>query len=417
MSLYFDILYNISNLNINIFSYENNYIKDIDICVQASFKYYFDNRNFYKNKYDFLNKNYIENPFMKKMDKNDLFLTFFSKINKTYITLNKLLYNYKYKKSKIVVDTDLCLNKIQIDSKNTISILQENKKYLFRLEELVSIIHTALTNAPGLFCEPLLIKNPYNNIPFNKSTLYNIYFSILFKTNIHSDLFFKFFKLNFDLSRFFYEYEYLLKEYAIENFIKNSTVNSLWIHVMDMIEDYNFENIKNGCSNRIKIDTLFPKKNLVKIMMPYLKLYMISVYSLINIKKIEAKRILYKKLKRFNTYNTLFGKKKVKYINGDNNEMILSYDFNDNHIKFEDVSTEVFLNSHMNNDIYENNHDHLQNEVIGNEFLGNTIILNFIQSTIDSQNTSIYDEETEGDTNTNTNTINEIITNQDNSLN
>ena len=200
MSLYFEILYNVLKLNINFFSFRYNYEKDINICVQSAFKYYFDKRDFYRSKYEFLNKNYINNAFMRKMDKEKTFLSLFSKINRIYNALNKFTYMYKYKKSKLIVDTDLCLNKIESGSPHIIEIFQENKRYLFRLQELLSIINTALTNAPGFFCEPLMIKNPYNNIPFNKSTLYNIYFSIKFNINIYSDLFFKFFRLNFDLT-------------------------------------------------------------------------------------------------------------------------------------------------------------------------------------------------------------------------
>lgn len=402
MSLYFEILYNILNLDINLFSYNNNYNKDINISVQSAFKYYYDKRELiYKNKYHFFNSNYIKNSFMKNIDKENSFLTFFSKINKLYNALNKFVYVYKFKKSKLVVDTDLCLNKITLGRKNSIEILQENKKYLFKLEELISIIHSALTNAPGLFCEPLLIKNPYNNIPFNKSTLYNIYFSIRFNTNIYSDLFFNFFKLNFNLPHFYFQYEYLLKEYAIENFIKNSTINTLWINIIDMIDDYNFHCIKNNIFNRIKIDNSFPKKKLVKIMMPYLKLYMVSLYSLIGIKKLESKRILYKKLKRFNNYNSLFGCKKVKYIRGENNENIVSYEFNDDCIKFEDTNTKDFLNNHMNMEMYEGN-----NYSENNTLIENTIILNFvrnfdIESSIDVEN-SPNDNNNPNETNQNT---------------
>ena len=64
------------------------------------------------------------------------------------------------------------------------------------------IINNALSNSPDFFSVPLVIKNPYNNVPFNKSTLYNIYFNIMSKTYIVSELIHKFFLTNFDINKF-----------------------------------------------------------------------------------------------------------------------------------------------------------------------------------------------------------------------
>ena len=43
------------------------------------------------------------------------------------------------------------------------------------LEELLKIIYVSLTNTSSFFSEPITIKNPYNNIPFDKSILFHIY--------------------------------------------------------------------------------------------------------------------------------------------------------------------------------------------------------------------------------------------------
>ena len=86
-------------------------------------------------------------------------------------------------KAKIVVDFDLCLNPIEHNNKNSICLFQENKKYYFRINDLINIINNALCNSPNFFSDTLITKNPYNNIAFNKSTLYNIYFNITTKTH------------------------------------------------------------------------------------------------------------------------------------------------------------------------------------------------------------------------------------------
>ena len=40
-----------------------------------------------------------------------------------------LVYNYKYKKAKIVVNTDMCLNELIPNSKNVICLFQNNSKF------------------------------------------------------------------------------------------------------------------------------------------------------------------------------------------------------------------------------------------------------------------------------------------------
>ncbi len=153
----------------------------------------------------------INNIFLTEEQKND-FINIFCKIQKTYFALSRFAYIYKYKKAKIVVDFDLCLNPIDINNKNSICLLQGKYKYCFRINDLINIIDTALSNSPNFFSDSLISKNPYNNVPFNKSTLYNIYFNITSKTFIVSELINKFFLSNFDIDKFEKNYEYLIRD-------------------------------------------------------------------------------------------------------------------------------------------------------------------------------------------------------------
>jgi hypothetical protein len=109
----------------------------------------------------------INNIFLTEEQKDD-FINIFCKIQKTYFALARFAYIYKYKKAKIIVDFDLCLNPIDINNKNSICLLQEKYKYCFRINDLINIIDTALSNSPNFFSDPLISKNPYNNVPFNK---------------------------------------------------------------------------------------------------------------------------------------------------------------------------------------------------------------------------------------------------------
>jgi RNAse (barnase) inhibitor barstar len=70
----------------------------------------------------------INNIFLTEEQKDD-FINIFCKIQKTYFALARLAYIYKYKKAKIIVDFDLCLNPIDTNNKNSICLLQEKYKY------------------------------------------------------------------------------------------------------------------------------------------------------------------------------------------------------------------------------------------------------------------------------------------------
>ena len=147
---------------------------------------------------------------MPEFMKNE-FITNFNKIQHVYHILNKFKFLYKYKKSKIIVDCDLCLNKLDINHNLTFCLYQGNNRYLFNINEIVKIIITSLINSPLFFSEPLVSKNPYNNIPLNKSTLYNIYFTLQRKNIKIHELFYKFFLQNFNLTDFKKYNEHLIK--------------------------------------------------------------------------------------------------------------------------------------------------------------------------------------------------------------
>ena len=306
-----------------------------------------------KNKFDFFNDS-LEHFLIKNKKENE-FIEYFYKIQKTYNILNRLVYNYKYKKTKLVVNTDMNLNEIDINDKNVICILDNNSKYLFHIKDLINIINSALTNSCMFFAEPKSIKNPYNNIPFSKSTLYNIYFFIKYKTYYHPILLFKFFYVDFNLTYFKHNNEYLLREYTIQNYVYKSPSNILIFEIKNIIEFFNdyCKNLK--LKNRIIIDKDFPKNKLIKIMQPYLLLYFISNYAYFKQNKREALYFFKKKMLIFNNFNPSFGRKRYKFIfktlnNFEKKICGKIIEFNDTHIKFNNNNNnnnEIFLLDHL----------------------------------------------------------------------
>jgi hypothetical protein len=334
----------------NIFS--NNYDKTdkVNKMIKIVFSSFFFKEFSVKNKFGFFYE-IINNNFYKNI--NDEFIDYFYKIQKIYNGFNLLAKTFKYKKANIIVTKDMALNEININQKNVICIFHLNSKYLFTINDLINIINAALSNNDGFFSEPLCIKNPYNNNAFTKSILYNIYLFILLKTKYIPDLFFKFVQCDLNLTYFGQKYEIVLRDYYIKSYVNNSPLNILVTEVKNMISYFN-----KYCSKKkikkIYIDNDFPKDKLVKIMKPYLLVYLTSKYSMVPFIKSNIDQILKNLLLNFLEFNPQFGRKKYKIVMGytsDFKKKIIGkvLEFNDKHILFKEnnVKSENFLTDHL----------------------------------------------------------------------
>ena len=280
---------------------------DINLINSLLNNYTLNNNFFLNKKYKYV-KQILENIFIEN-DMKDFFLESIQKIQKIYFSLNKFAFLWKFKKAKIIVQEDLYMNVIEPNAKNSIWIYQEKNKYLFILSDLINIINIALSNSPNFFSEPLSFKNPFNNIPFNKSTLYNIYFQILHFNKLVPMLFHLFFLSNFNLIKFKLDNEFIIREYAIVDYVNTKDENILCNDIIEMINSGILDNRK-----KIRIDIDFPKKKLVKIMRPYLLLYLKSKYSLSFYTQVQTGRELKNKLEKFYNYCPMFGRKKIELI-------------------------------------------------------------------------------------------------------
>jgi len=279
-------------------------------------------------KYSFIKKT-LDNCFLNNYDKED-FLNILNKIQRISFALSRFSHIYKFKKSKIIVNEDMSLTPIKIYDKGIICLYQNKYRYLFNINDLINIINNALTNSNFFFSKPLVIKNPFNNIPFNKSSLYNIYFFIRFQTLVIPDLIHKYFLTNFNLCDFTRKFEYLIRENIIDNYIPNNTEIVLCNLIIEMIYLYNI------CNNRknIKISSDFPIEQIVIIFKPYLKLYLKYKYSLIFDNKDDEKKILFSKLREFYNYNPNFSRKILLLENTIGNKNKYTHSFDYKHITY-----------------------------------------------------------------------------------
>ena len=309
--------------------------KDISIKIRPKFKAL---------------ENVFNNIFMNDEFK-EKYLTTFSKLQKINYNLKKFGYICKLKKMKLQVDYDLLLNPISsTKDENTICIVQENFKYMFTLNDLIHIIETALTNAPRFFVEVLSPKNPFNNIPFSLTALYNIYFKAK-KSNIKTSILFHlFFLCNFNKSVFEIEYEQLIRDHAIKNYVYNTPAILLRKFVLEMMNE-------NIYTKKLSIHREFADNVLVKIMRPFLHYYYISKYGISGTEKVLLyKKILYYKLKLFYQYNPKFGRK-YYHISG----KVRHASFNTKCILFNNINiNESYINeSYLNSsNFYYNNENY-----------------------------------------------------------
>lgn len=257
----------------------------------------------------------------------------------------RIAFIYKFKRAKLQVTTDLFLNDLLPNDKNVLTIFDSNSKYLFSLTDLVNIFYTSLCNSAYFIPSPVACKNPYNNLPFSKANLYNIYFFILRNKVQVPVIVQNYFLCNFSLRLFHFENKRLIHEISIERYVNSSPPSYLYSSITDMLYEHNIHR------PRLKIHPEFPVNKLVEIMKPYLMLYYKSKYS--GVRRLNTKNhvLLCKKMKEFIRFNPKFGEK-TKPISGIGTTWInhpTPVVFNERHIIYslrnEDESN--FRNSHL----------------------------------------------------------------------
>jgi hypothetical protein len=264
--------------------------------------FYVDN----KSKFEYLIK-MEENMFLSAENKK-LFLDIFFKIQKTIFYLNYFVRKYKYKKTEIKVDTDLFLNKINETQYNVITIYQDNCKYLFTVSDLLHIIKNSICNTDDFYPDPVPCKNPYNNIPFNKSSLLNIYFFVKNRNYVMPDYLHNYFLVYFNLYEFKVNNENIIANHAIKMYINNNSVITLYNKISEMIIYYNKNKYYSRGNKKIEVDIDFPKQKLIEVFKNYLNVYLkMKYYPDVNFKK--NKNELVNKLGVFSQNNPTFGRK------------------------------------------------------------------------------------------------------------
>lgn len=244
----------------------------------------------------------LSNIFVKSSVKEVLF-DIFSKSQRNYYAFSRLARKFQYYKAPVRVDFDLYMNHIAPEHPKTIIIYDPptRSKYMFTCMDLIHIIQSSLMHNRCFMIDPLPCKNPYTNMPFQRSALYTIYFHIQRVYPVIPLFLHTFFIANFEIAIFVANNSQYIRNTIVKNYLKLSTTNTLYIEVLHMLHIVN---------SKFFIHHHFPEDTLVDIMRPYLYLYFMFIYA-INDSETKGMYfvILKQKMNDFYRYNPRFGRK------------------------------------------------------------------------------------------------------------
>ena len=240
---------------------------------------------------------YFTNVFFNNAMKNET-LDAFCIAQRRYFALVRFIRIYRIRTAKATIQTDLTLNPIDTNHKNSIMVHQNNTNYWFVLSDLMTHIEIALTNSPNFFPEPIPIKNPYTNIPFTKSALYAVWFQLRASTYRMPSLFQHYVLCDFDIHMFRIRCEMEIRERFVRRFVYRADEDELFAEL---------EELFIACGK--DFDPNIPKAPLIQIMRPYLYLYLIgNVLALGLEKRARALLQLKRRMRELYKFNPAFGR-------------------------------------------------------------------------------------------------------------
>jgi len=162
-------------------------------------------------------------------------------------------------------------------------------------------------------------------------------------------LFQKFFECNFNIKLFTIKYEYLIRDYLIDEHIRTSTEDALSEEIYYMLDVMNEKNE----DKQILVDDDFPKTRLVEIMRPYLSLWISCVYSSVqNVRQYNYGRLT-RKLTQFYDYNPRFGHRIFRVVHDtvQFRKSRVLIEFDDKHVNFNNQPNNMnqrrFMTNHL----------------------------------------------------------------------
>lgn len=233
----------------------------------------------------------------------------------------------RLKRHPYVVQHSLSMDPLDVHHSQTFVLVEDKANYLFHMNELVTVIETAIGHSPNFFSEPKWPANPYNNNKLTSAAMYSLYFHIKQSNRVMPLLFHLFFLSNFHLAAFSEKYEAIIRERAIESFVMNSPYTQLLRPVLVML-------YHNDYTRRWVIHPDFPAETLVDIFRPYLRLFYLSLYMKETTRGFVSEHALQIQLKACYFYNRKFGRKIYKLTKQRGRICVQNWVFKMEHLRF-----------------------------------------------------------------------------------
>jgi hypothetical protein len=184
-------------------------------------------------------------------------LSIIQKAQRAYYGFARLARVYRLKRIPVQINTDLYMSELDPQKKTTFVLLTRDKQYYFSLNDLAKIMMDSLTYSYLLFSEPKVCKNPYNNVPFSKSTLYNIYFQMKSVFCVVPRIIQLYFETGFNIFVLKKQNEPYLRELIVREYVAKTEPAKLRGDILKMIREYD-------PNQMLSIHPSFPAEALVK---------------------------------------------------------------------------------------------------------------------------------------------------------
>lgn len=188
-----------------------------------------------------------------------------------------------------------------------VHLYADRKKYTFRINDLLSLIHTALTHDMDFISAPLPIKNPYTGVVFRPETIYIVYARVRESRFPMPHLFENFVKVHQSVRVFGLQNECTLRDLILKSNVKNFTPKMVQREVRQLFQEVRIYEPKTGVYRPV-----VPKHDLIPItaleqFKPWLYAYYTHMYSFNPYLRSVAQKNLIRAMLVFLAENPRFG--------------------------------------------------------------------------------------------------------------
>ena len=156
-----------------------------------------------------------------------------------------------------------------------IDIIENKTIYSFRTLDLIHLLKISLCNNENMFPIPLKLKNPYTNLYIKKYNLYNILISFSNTKYILPEIILNYYKSDFDIIKLKLKAYPILKENAINDYVKVGYISELYDYVISLCHDFRKKPEYVLVKTRLSI---FKKSKMVDIFKKCIKFYLKKKY-------------------------------------------------------------------------------------------------------------------------------------------